>query len=72
MIRSSVLLPDAVQAEHADLRAGKKRQPDVLREHVVGRMDLSQTFHGVDELRHLFLLMLFCLNAEARRRREIR
>ena len=52
MIRSSVLLPDAVQAEHADLRARQEREPDVLEDDVVGRMDLPEPLHGVDELWH--------------------
>ena len=45
-------LAGAVQAEHADLRAGEKREPDVLENFGVGRMDLPETLHGVDELGH--------------------
>ncbi len=45
-------LARAVQAEHADLRAGIERQPDVFEHFGVGRMDLPETLHGVDELRH--------------------
>ena len=36
-------LARAVQSEHADLRAGEKRQPDVFENDVVGRMNLAQT-----------------------------
>ena len=43
-------LPRPVQAEDADLRARKKREPDVLEDDVVGLVDLAQTLHGVDEL----------------------
>jgi hypothetical protein len=43
-------LPRSVQSEHPDLRAGKKRQPDVFEDDVVGRMDLPESLHGVDEL----------------------
>ena len=43
-------LPRAVRAEDADLGAGQKRQPDVLEDDVVGRMNLPETLHGVDEL----------------------
>ena len=46
-------LARAVQAEHADLRAGQKRQPDVLEDDVVGRVNLPEPLHGVDELRHM-------------------
>ena len=45
-------LPRAVQPEHADLRAEVEREPDVLENPGVGRMDLPETLHGVDELRH--------------------
>ena len=45
-------LAGAVQAEHADLRAGEEREPDVLEDDVVGLVNLAQTLHGVDELRH--------------------
>ena len=43
-------LARAVHAEDANLRAGQKRQPDVLEDNVVGRMNLPETLHGVDEL----------------------
>ena len=43
-------LAGAVQAEHADLRAGEKREPDVLENDVVGLVNLAQPLHGVDEL----------------------
>ena len=46
-------LARAVQAEHADLGAGQKRQPDVLENDVVGLVNLAQPLHGVDELRHV-------------------
>ena len=45
-------LARAVEAEHADLRPGQEREPDVLEDDVVGKMDLPEPFHGVDELRH--------------------
>ena len=57
-------LARAVQAEHANLRAGQKRQPDVLEDDVVGRMDLPQPLHGVDELRHMEQLIYSAVNAE--------
>ena len=47
-------LAGAVQPQHADLRAGQKRQPDVFENLDVGRMNLPETFHGVNELRHRF------------------
>ena len=50
MILSSVDLPDAVQAEHADLGAGEEREPDVAENLVVGLVDLPEPLHGVDEL----------------------
>ena len=43
-------LAGAVEAEHADLRAGQKREPDVLEDDAVGRMDLPEAFHRVDVL----------------------
>ena len=43
-------LAGAVDAEHADLGAGEKRQPDVLEDHGVGRIDLPETLHRVDVL----------------------
>ena len=45
-------LAGAVQPEHADLRAGEEREPDVLENDVVGLVDLAQPLHGVDELGH--------------------
>ncbi len=51
-------LPRAVQAEHADLRAGQKREPDVFENDVVGLVNLAQTLHGVDELRHVLIVAL--------------
>ena len=43
-------LARAVQPEHTNLRAGKKRQPDVLENDGVGRMNLPEPFHRVDVL----------------------
>ena len=43
-------LARAVQAEHADLGAGEKREPDVLEDDGVGRMNLPEAFHRVDVL----------------------
>jgi hypothetical protein len=43
-------LARAVQTEHADLGARKKREPDVLENDGVGRMDLPEAFHRVDVL----------------------
>src|SRR5205814_3668507 len=39
----------AVGSEHADLRAGKKRQPDAFEDLAVRRIDLAQVFHGENE-----------------------
>ena len=44
-------LAGAVGAEHADLRAREERQPDVLEDDLVGRIDLPQPLHGEDVLR---------------------
>ena len=46
-------LPGAVQAEDADLRARQERQPDVLENAGVGRVDLPEPLHRVDKLWHL-------------------
>jgi hypothetical protein len=43
-------LAGAVQAEHADFRAWQERQPDILQDDMVGRVNLPEPFHGVDEL----------------------
>ena len=43
-------LAGAVEAEDANLRAGQKREPDVLEDDAVGRMDLPEAFHRVDVL----------------------
>ena len=43
-------LAAAIQAEHADLRAGKERQPDVPEHLVVGRVHLPEPLHRVDVL----------------------
>ena len=48
-------LAGAIQPEHADLRAGQERQPDVFQNDVVGLMDFAQTFHGVDELHQVIV-----------------
>ena len=45
-------LAGAVRADDADLRAVEKREPDVLKDDGVGRVNLAQPFHGVDEFRH--------------------
>ena len=42
----------AIQAEHPNLRAWQKGEPDVFENLGVGRMNLPETFHHVDELRH--------------------
>ena len=55
-------LARAVQAEHADLRAGKEREPDVFENLGVGLMDLPETLHGVNELRHPFNLQFTIYN----------
>ena len=47
-------LAGAVQAEDADLGAGKKREPDVLEDLGVGRMNLPQPLHRVDVLHAAF------------------
>ena len=43
-------LAGAVRAEHADLGAGQKREPDVAKNLGIGRVDLPQPLHGVNEL----------------------
>ena len=50
MIRSSVLLPAPFAPEHADLGAGQERQPDVLEDVLVRRIDLAQALHREDVL----------------------
>ena len=50
----------AVQAEHADFRAGKKRQRNVPQDDALGRHHLGDAIHGVDELGH-------CLCCDGRR-----
>ena len=52
MIFSSVGLARAVEAEDADLGAGKEREPDVFENLGVGRINLPEPLHGVNELRH--------------------
>ena len=45
-------LAGPVEAQHADLGAGQERQPDIPKNDMVGRVNLAQTFHGVDVLSH--------------------
>ena len=45
-------LPRAVQAEHADLGAGKEVERDVLEDLALGRNDLADPAQGVDVLSH--------------------
>ena len=45
-------LARAVGADHADLRAGKERQIDVLEDALVRRVDARDLLHGEDELWH--------------------
>ena len=52
MIRSSVDLPGAVEAEHADLGARKERQADVAQDGPLGRDHLGYAVHRVDVLGH--------------------
>ena len=47
-------LSGTVQAEHADLRAGEKRQRNVLQNLAPAGHDLGDAVHGVDVLRHGF------------------
>jgi hypothetical protein len=47
-------LARAVEAEHADLGAVVERQPDVFEHFGVGWVNLPETFHGVDELGHVY------------------
>ena len=51
MMRSSDALAGAVGAEHADLRARIERQPDALQNLPLGRDDLAEILHHVNELR---------------------
>jgi hypothetical protein len=57
-------LAGAVQAEHADLRAGEKREPDVVEDADIGWMDLPEALHRVNKLRHGFLWALSVLGDE--------
>ena len=45
-------LARAVEAEHADLGAREERQRDVAQDVPLGRHDLADAVHGVDELSH--------------------
>ena len=45
-------LAGAVGADDANLRAVVERQVDVLEDDGVGRIDLPEPLHRVDELRH--------------------
>ena len=45
-------LAAAVEAEHADLRAGEEGQADVLQDLPLRRHDLADAVHGVDVLGH--------------------
>src|SRR5690606_20808359 len=47
-------LAGAVQAEHADLRAGIEAQADVAQDVPLGRNDLGETVRGIDVLCHVF------------------
>ena len=51
-------LARAVEAEHADLGAGEKRQRDVLEDLALRRDDLADAVHGENVLRHLCLQMM--------------
>ena len=51
-------LAGPVEAEHTDLRARQEREPDIFQNDMVGLVNLAQTFHGVDELRHFEPLIL--------------
>ena len=46
----------SVQAEHADFRAGKKTQADIAQNDALGRHDLADPVHGVNELSHVCVL----------------
>ena len=63
-------LARAVEAQHADLGAGEKRQADIPQDDALGRHHLGDAIHGVDVLGHT--LELACLDVwgcagEARR-----
>ena len=45
-------LSGPVETQDADLCAEVEREPDVVEDLDVGRMNLPETLHGVDELRH--------------------
>ena len=56
MIFEQRALAGAVEAQHADLGAGEERQPDLLQDLPVRRVDLAQVLHDVDVLLcHTFL-----------------
>src|SRR5205085_7512189 len=50
----------AVETKHADLRAGKEREGDVLEDHALGRNHLAHAIHRVDVLGHRDLLCEPC------------
>ncbi len=45
----------AVQSQHADLGAGEETQADVAQNDALGRHDLANPVHGVNELSHHYL-----------------
>ena len=47
-------LTGAVAADDADLGAVDKRQPDIFKNFLVGRIDLAQPFHRVNKVGHRF------------------
>ncbi len=58
MIRSSVLLPEPLRPEHADLGAGIEREPDVL-EHLLRAVLLGEIDDLIDVLlRHMAIVLL--------------
>ena len=50
----------AVEAEHADLGAGKEAQADIAQDDALGWHDLANPVHGVDELSHVLRLLVKC------------
>jgi len=54
-------LARAVEAEDADLRAGEKREPDVVEHAGIGRMNLPEPLHRVDVLHGQAAQYIYCV-----------
>ena len=54
-------LAGSVVAEDADLRAGEKREPDVVEHAGIGRMNLPEPLHRVDVLHGQAAQYIYCV-----------